>query len=391
MQQKIPRSRMRVLVLGMLTALLLSACASSGQEQTLPEDEQWLQLAESLTAVSARVISVDGESVDDSAGEAVRTTLFTAEITRGPLKGNTVSGRLVVYPYMGYRYVPIKPGNQVFLQPVVDETGVKTGEFLDYDRSWGLIVIIALFAVSLCLIGGIKGFRSLVALIVTCLGLALIFIPMVRSGSSPVSAALLVCTIVTIATLLIITGWNMKTVASLLGILVGVLTSGILVAIMQSGMKLTGLIDSEAIRLTQIPGMEQLNMNGLMFAAILIGALGAAMDVAVSLASALEELSLKSSLSGLELARSGMKIGRDMMGTMSNTLVLAYVGGSLHLVMLLAADLSQFSYLISWELLSTEILRAIAGSIGLFVIVPSTSFISALLYRRKTGAVNPFS
>lgn len=382
--------RARILALCLLMALILSACAAK-PAKTLSQDEQWLQLVEAQKVVAARVVSVDGETVSESEGEEIRTTLFTAEISRGELKGTRIAGRLVVYPYMGYRVVPLKPGSQVFLQPVADEGSGLFGEFLDYDRSWGLVFIVVLFAVMLCLIGGMKGFRSLVALIATCLGVGLIFIPMVRNGSSPVGAALLVCTLVTIATLLIIAGLNIKTLASLLGIMMGVFVSGILVAVMQSGMKLTGLVDTEAIRLTQMPGMEYLNMNGLMFAAILIGALGAAMDVAVSLASALEELNSKGGLNGLELARSGMKIGRDMMGTMSNTLVLAYVGGSLHLVMLLAADLSQFDYLISWELLATEILRALAGSIGLFVIVPATSFIAALLYRRKNIAENPFA
>ncbi|MDR1736441.1 MAG: YibE/F family protein [Oscillospiraceae bacterium] len=364
---------------------LLAGCAERA-EPGVPDPVKWAQIVESGQILNARVLSFEvSYSGENESGD--KTTLFTAEITSGEAKGTKVSGRIVELGHLNYKVAPLRVGSRIFVRPDIGEDGMPMCGFEDYDRTWGLIFIVVLFAVILCIIGGMKGFRSLVALIVTCLGLALIFIPMVRAGQSPVGASLLVCTLVTIATLLIIGGVGVKTISSLLGIMTGVFTAGVLVAIMQSVMRLTGLIDEHA----QMLSVEGLDMNGLMFAAILIGALGAAMDVAVSLSSALEELNIKTGMNGLELVRSGMKIGRDMMGTMTNTLVLAYVGGSLHLVMLLATDLRQFGYIISWELLATEILRAIAGSIGLIVIVPATSVISALLYRRKSGVSNPFS
>jgi uncharacterized membrane protein len=383
------KARRGLYMICVLAVLLgLSSCAAQGDQ---PGDEElWLQVIEDQRAVAARILSIDHDEWSEEEGSDVRTTLFTAEVTQGPLRGRQISGRLVEYAFMGYRTAPLRVGSRIYLQPVMEDTG-PIGEFADYNRTWPVLFIVALFAVVLCFMGGMKGFRSLVALAATCLGLGFIFIPMVRSGSSPIGAALLVSAVVTIVAMFIIGGFGVKTFSSLLGILVGVATSGVLIVIMQAVMRLTGLVDNEAIRLTQLPGMEQLNMNGLMFAAILIGALGAAMDVAMSLASALEELHKKGGLSGLELMRSGMKIGRDTMGTMTNTLVLAYVGGSLHLIMLLAADMNQFGYMISWELLATEILRAMAGSIGLIVIVPATSLISALMYRGPGGSENPFS
>jgi uncharacterized membrane protein len=240
-------------------------------------------------------------------------------------------------------------------------------------------------------VGGRKGVRSLIALVLTIASLALIFIPLVSKGFSPVWAAILVCFVSTLITLLIVCGWTGKSASALVGILFGVLCSGIIVLIMQKVMDLTGIVDNEALRLSQTPQYENLNMNGLMFAAILIGFIGAAMDVGVSIASSLEELSKHSGVKGLDLVRSGISIGRDIMGTMTNTLVLAYVGGALHLVLLLAADLSQPGYILSWELLATEILRALAGSTGLVLIIPATSIVSALIYRKGTTETNPFS
>ena len=385
---KVRRRRLYILCLLAVLLALLSSCAEAAE--TPDPEELWQQAVEDQRAVAAKVVSIDLDEWTQEEGTEVHTTLFTAEITQGPMRGRQVPGRLEEYTFMGYRTAPLRAGSRIYIQPALDETG-PLGEFADYNRTWGVAFIVALFAVVLCFMGGMKGFRSLVALIVTCLGLAFVFIPMVQGGGSPIGAALLVCALVTAATLLIIGGFGVKTFSSLLGILAGVATSGILTVIMQGAMRLTGLVDNEAIRLTQMPGMEQVNMNGLMFAAILIGALGAAMDVAVSLASALEELYKKGGLNGLELVRSGMKIGRDMMGTMTNTLVLAYAGGSLHLVMLMAMDMGQFGYMISWELLATEVLRAMAGSIGLIVIVPATSLISALMYRKPGTLENPFS
>lgn len=381
--------RGKIVYLGLALLLCMVCAACAPEAESLSGEEHWLQMVDAQRAVRAKVVSIHQDEWIEEEGNEVHTVLFTAEINQGPLKGQQIEGRLMEYAFLGYRVAPLRVGSRVYLQPMLEETG-PIGEFADYDRAWGLTALAVLFAVMLCLVGGMKGFRALVALIVTALGVAFIFIPMVRGGGSPVGAALLVCTLVSIVSLLILGGMSVKTVSSLLGILTGLVTAGLLTVIMQAGMRLTGLVDGEAIRLTQMPGMEQLNMNGLMFAAILIGVMGAAMDMAYSLASALEELSRKG-VSGLELARSGMNVGRDIMGTMSNTLVLAYAGGSLHLIMLLAMDLSQFGYILSWELVATEILRALAGSVGLILIVPATSILSALLYRRAMAAENPFS
>ena len=376
----------------LLAVILLTLSLSACQRQTASAEldrDAWLQHIQEQRVLSAEIVSVDDHIMED--GEGVETTVFTARLTDPQMNGQIVKGRMVVYSYMGYRAQPLKAGANIFLQPALDEWEQPLGEFADYDRTLGVVALVVLFAVVLCLVGGRKGFRSLISLIVTCAGLAFIFIPMVLRGASPIGASLLICTLVTLVTLLVISGFNVKTVSSLIGIVVGLLIAGLLSVIFQSAMHLTGLVDNEAIRLTTMPGMEGLSMNGLMFAAILIGSLGACMDTAVSLASALEELHAKSGLHGVEMVKSGMKIGRDTMGTMTNTLVLAYVGGSLHLVLLLAMDLSQLGYLISWEILSTEVLRAMAGSIGLIAICPATAIVCALLYRRKSGDANPFS
>jgi uncharacterized membrane protein len=387
---------MKSTILPLLLALALLAlvsCAPSGSGEP-PAVQDWEAAADGQIILRARVIDIVSESEDvdfEESGQNIRTTVFTARITAGPMSGSVVTCRLVAYAYIDYNVKSPKAGNAIYLHPTWDENGQPLGELADYNRTGGLAALFVLFVAVLCLIGGKTGARSLVALVFTAVGLLFVFLPMVKAGASPVFSALLVCSLVTIITLVIIGGLSAKTFAALLGIIAGLVVSGILTAIMQSVMKMTGAIDSESVRLSQMPAMEHISLNGLMFAAILIGALGAAMDVGVSIASALEELNRKSGIQGAELVESGMRIGRDVMGTMTNTLVLAYVGGSLHLIMLISMDTSQLGYLFSWELIATEFLRALAGSIGLICIVPATALISAIFCRAKAPPENPFA
>ncbi|MDR0248705.1 MAG: YibE/F family protein [Oscillospiraceae bacterium] len=376
-----------------LALLSLASCAGVG-ERPAPSLEDWAVAADALTMLRARIISVDSEveqeSTDDE-GQGVRTTLFTARITSGPMRGCVVSGQLVVHSSASYPVRPPRTGNSIFLMPSWDADGLPLGDFGDYNRTAGLLALFVIFVAVLCIVGGKVGARSLLALVFTCAGIVFIFIPMVKAGVSPIFAALLISALVTVITLAVIGGFGAKTFAALLGIITGLIISGILTTIMQAAMKLTGVVDNEALLLSQRVGMEGVSLNGLMFAAILIGALGAAMDVGVSIASALEELNRKSGLQGAELVESGMRIGRDVMGTMTNTLVLAYVGGSLHLMLLISVESAQLDYLLSWELIATELLRALAGSVGLICIVPATALVSAVFCRVKTAPENPFA
>ena len=132
-----------------------------------------------------------------------------------------------------------------------------------------------------------------------------------------------------------------------------------------------------------------LDFKGLLFAAIIIGASGAAMDVAVSIASSLDELSQKApDLSARQLFSSGVAIGRDIMGTMSNTLILAYVGGAIHLILLLYAYPVPFANIINRETVAAEILIALCGSMGILSTIPLTALIVSFLHRHT--AEHPF-
>ncbi len=255
------------------------------------------------------------------------------------------------------------------------------GSFVEYSRLTYIIIFAVFFAVMIIVFSGLKGLRSLVGLIITCAAIFLVFIPLLLDGKNAIALAILTCVMVTVITLLIVCGINKKALAAILGCTAGFLIAGGLTYIMQRVLNMTGLIDTNANLLYL---QSNLDMNGLLFAGIIIGALGATMDVAVSIASSLEEIiSHKEDLKRKELIKSGMKIGGDIMGTMVNTLILAYVGSSMSLIVLMISNTTQMEYALSWELFSAEFVRALAGSIGLIFTVPATALIMAVLLKRK--------
>jgi uncharacterized membrane protein len=270
-------------------------------------------------------------------------------------------------------------GDIVFLYPSFADSGEAIAEFAEYYRINQLILFGVLFVAVLLWFSGNKGLRSFLALVITCLVIFFIFLPLILSGHSPVFCSLLTCLLITLLTLIIVCGFSHKMLASVIGCFSGILVAGILAYIMQGVMNLTGLTDEHA-RMLFVD--KSFNMNGIMFAAIIIGALGATMDVSVSIASSLEEIirHSKNTLDKRSIITSGMNIGGDIMGTMTNTLILAYVGSALPLIILMAINVQQLAYAISWEMISTEILRSLAGSIGMICVVPATSVATALLH-----------
>lgn len=372
---------------------LLSSCSSEPAEDL--SDAKLGILLNRNEILRGRVVEVISDETDreDYGGTVreLRTITFRAQLTHGDFKGGLLLCRQDIDSMVGYRPLPVEVGDRLFLY-LGEEEGTPVAYYSEVDRSGPLVWIVVIFALALLLFGRTKGLRSLIALILTCAAIFLIFLPRVSSGASPVWSSILVCVIVTFLTMLVVAGFSAKSLASTLGCFIGILTAGLFASIAQTVMKITGYVDEQAITLAyNAPGID---MAGLLFAATIIGAMGATMDVSISIATSLEELARETEMKPMALMRSGLKIGRDIMGTMSNTLILAYVGGSLHLILLLiinTASAADVPYILSWEMLSTEIIRAVAGSLGLILAVPATALASALLYRRGSavGAGEP--
>lgn len=309
---------------------------------------------------------------------------LTIELLDSPFQGHslTINGNLLTKTG---QTVSLHAGTKVML--VVEGTAnrVENAYLYDIARADHLSVLMLAFVVLMLLVGAGKGLRALLSLLLSGVLILFVLLPLVLNGADPLLSTILVMSLVTILTLLIISGFTRKTGAAILGTIAGVSFAAVLSVYAGEALRLTGLIAEEAQELFFMPGYSLTNFQGLLFSQIIIGALGATMDVSMSIASSIAEVRRSNpGASILDLLHSGMNVGRDVMGTMANTLVLAYVGSSMPLMLLLMANHTSLPMLLNSEVLATEAVRAIAGTTGLILTVPITSSLAAsLLVKEK--------
>ncbi len=275
----------------------------------------------------------------------------------------------------------LEVGDIVYVTVVFDEDGNITYSYIEYiSNERFLIAMVILYAGAIILIGGFKGLRALIGLIITILAMFFILVPLIFAGYSPLLVTICTCAVVILITFIIVSGFSKKTIAATIGTIGGILVAGIFATIFGNLMKLTGVCE-HANNLSMAENVPNFNFEDIMISGIIIGALGACMDVGMSIASSIHELSVEGyGMTKKQLIRSGMNIGKDVMGTMTNTLILAYVGSSLLIILLLRGyNFEPYQIFNNVELVVEEVLRAIAGSFGLVFTIPITTLVSSAL------------
>ncbi len=300
--------------------------------------------------------------------------------------GTTVAAQQVIDGYSTVHLEEVRVGNRVLLYPNPDPATTAAAPYVldDYQRAGGTLAVCAVFCVLLLVFGRMKGLHTLVSLLLTFGAVFLVFLPLVLGGYNIYLSAIAVCIYVIVSTLLLVNGANAKTLVAIAGCSAGVLFAGLLTVLLSVTLRLTGMASQEAIYLADLGTRNPVDLKAIVFAGILIGAVGAVMDVAMSLASALWELREAAAAPSFGmLLKSGMNIGRDMMSTMANTLVLAYIGSSLSTVLLLVAYASSLDGLFNREMIITEVLQAVIGSMAILLAIPLTSLIASAVYTRR--------
>jgi len=248
-----------------------------------------------------------------------------------------------------------------------------------YARDKGLYILIFLFIIVLIVVGRIKGLMALISLVITGLLIAFFMLPLMFKGYSPILLAIITASIVIFLSLMLIGGFNKKSLAAIIGTATGVIIAGAISFISGNFAHLTGITGEASEQLIYIVSDFPINIKGIMFAGIIISSLGAVMDVGMSIASVVFEIHEKApGLGKTELFKSGMNVGKDIMGTMANTLILAFTGASLSIMILLMAYNMPYFRAINLNVVSTEIIQGLSGSIGLVLTVPITSIVSTL-------------
>ncbi len=328
----------------------------------------------------AKVIIVLSQSLteDDSlTGLYLGTQELKVKILTGEHKGEvrTVTNRL-----SKYYNVLAREGMEIIVN--IDAAGAEHTQVsvFNYNRTPVLYGLVLLFFAALWGIGGKKGILSVLGLTITIVCMLFLFVPMIYRGYSPVWAAVLFVILSTCSTLLLLNGWGAKTISAILGTTIGVVIAGIIASAAGSLAHISGLNAEEAESLLLIAAKTGLHVPELLFAGILIASLGAVMDVGISVASAIQEVYCSNpKLGPKQLLISGLNVGRDMMGTMSNTLILAFTGTSLNAILLIYAYNVSFYQLLNLNFIGIEVIQGLSGSLAVILTVPVVAFIASRL------------
>ena len=330
-------------------------------------------------------IVYDGYETDD------QIVLFEAKIMSGYRKGELVTAIQSLDSMYAVQQRIVSPGDKVviYLNQNANASEIKY-MFAEYHRVDFIIFLYVLFALLLVVLGRRQGMNTLISLTFTVASIFYMFIPAVLNGVNIYSWSISTCIFIKVVPLLINNGASKKSLAAMIGCSAGVCVSGILTVIATKLCNLTGLTTEDSMYLLFLNQENPIDLKAIIFAAIIFGAVGAVMDVAMSLSSSLAELKEQvGHMTAAQITRSGMVVGRDIMGTMTDTLILAYIGSSLSVTLLLAAYNSHTPLLLfNSEMILVEMLQAVAGSLGILLTIPLTSIVCGLLYR-STDDENP--
>jgi uncharacterized membrane protein len=334
-----------------------------------------------ITLVRGRIIELlDPDDVDPGAPDAL--VLVLEGIDGGPAAGDELPAFL-----QGPNGLEARPDFAVGDEVIVNISTNPDAPFVavnDRYRIPTLALLLGLFAAAVTLVGGWRGVRSLIALALTLGVIVKIVVPMILAGWDPAWVAIGAATGVTVATFLLTEGARRPTVAAAIGTFLALTLVAVLAVVFDTLARFTPLRGSESAGFLVSLGGTELDLGGLVLAAVIFGALGVLDDVTVTQAATVQELHDTDPRVGrLALAGRAMNVGRSHIAATVNTLVLAYVGASLPLIVLLAAGQQDPRLIVSGEVMAVEVVRALVGSIGIVAAVPLTTAIAVGLLGRR--------
>lgn len=338
-----------------------------------------LQNTEGTSYEKARVIRIIEDNLLEDGTRAGSQTV-EVQILSGEHKGETFEAQSL----SGYLHGAVcTPGLDVTVYISESGDNVQVSVY-NYYRAPVLYLLVGAFLLILWIIGGKRGLKSAIGLIFTFVCIIFLYLPMLYRGVSPFIAAVVVVVLTTIVTMYLIGGATVKTLASVLGTVGGVIISGVVATVFGNLGHISGYNVSEIETLISVEQVSGMQIGGLLFSGILIASLGAVMDVAMSVASTINEIYDQNPTHTMKtLFRSGINVGRDMMGTMSNTLILAFAGSSINTLVLTYSYAMPYNQIMNMYSIGIEILQGISGTMGVILTVPLVSFVSSWLVTRQ--------
>lgn len=332
-----------------------------------------------VTEILQDNVQPDGSRVGE---QVVRVLMKTGELKGREIETTSSSGFLFGAPCtVGMKVV--------VMQSLAGDTVVSS--VYAQDREFQILAFAALYLLALCLIGGWQGAKGALGLVFTFGCILWVYLPLVYRGWSPFWSAVLVCAVTAVVTLWLVGGPTRKTLVATAGTVAGVVMAGVAASLFSLATGITGWNVSDIESLMTLWSTADIQVGGLLFSGLLISSLGATMDVAMSIASSMAEVQAQTpDISRRALFQAGMRVGRDMMGTDSNTLILAFAGGSVSMLVLDYAYDLPWLQIINSNNIGIAVMQGLAGSFGVVLSVPVTVALAMLLYvrpDRKTPAL----
>jgi uncharacterized membrane protein len=337
-----------------------------------------------VTYEKCRVLSILYESLGKSTYSdeiPVGKQELEVKMLSGKHEGETLTAtnRLTTY-----NSVVAKKGQR--LTVIVDE--LDSGKFqilvYNYHRETIIYLFTLVFLLTMVLVSGKKGLMSCLSLIYTFVCILLIFLPLIMRGYSPIWVAIGVVVLVISANMIFLNGISKKTFCAIVGTTAGVILSGIILLIFSRLAHISGFNLEEAESLLFVRQKTSLGVENILFAGILIASMGAVMDTALSIVSAINELHINMpDFGAMKLFKAGMNVGKDMIGTMSNTLILAFAGAALSTIIILNFYSIQYNQLINSNFIAVEIAQALSGSMAVVLTIPLTAAITSRILKPR--------
>ena len=360
-------------VLVCLAAVILLLLLPTGYEGAL--------LYQEAERCSARVVEVDNSTIIDTGLARSGEQRCTLEVLDGMFKGRTVEGVNMLNGSLEQDKLFV-PGDKALVVISYDGDEVLSVTMTDHDRSTGELVLAALFILLLVAFAGRTGVRAVLSFVVTVLCLWKILVPLYLKGYNPIWVGLLVTLLLTVLIIALVYGFDRRCLAAVSGSFLGVLVTCVLGLVFTDLFKIHGAVMAYSESLLY-SGYQDLSLTQIFMAAIFIGASGAIMDLSVDITSAVYEVVEKRpDLSWREVARSGMNVGRSAMGTMTTTLLFAYSGGYIALLMVFMAQGTPVEHILNYKYVASELIHTVVGSIGLVTVAPFTAFCAGFLLTR---------
>jgi len=354
-------------ILGIILASLFVAPVVSAQ--TAYEELQAILRAE--------VIEVADERSERIMGTEAFTTVQTvqARLLEGEQAGDIIT--------FENDLVMLESGDRIYLSHLRDINGSEIFVLKDVDRGHGLLLLFGLFVGLLLWLAGKQGLRALGSLLLSILGIVFVLLPALLAGYDPILMSLLVAAVILALALFGTHGFNALSTIAFSGTILAVLATSSIAWLFVSGLRLSGY-GSDASVYLNFATEGQLDLTGLLLGSIIIGVLGVLDDISITQASVVRELrAANNSLASFELYQRALRVGRDHVGSLVNTLALAYVGAALPLVLLFSTSNAPLYFTLNQEVIAAELARILIGSIGLILAVPTTTAIAAWWFGQR--------